>query len=95
MKESSNNIVKIALMLAGSTQAAIADQCGVEPASVNAVVNGRGRSKNIENRIAVVTGVPREMLWPQWYGPKTKRSKPAPAALTAALEQLANLAEAS
>ncbi len=69
--------VKIALMLAGITQAEIADQCGVAPNTVNAVVHGRSRSRKVENRITTATGVSREQLWPQWYGPNAvRRRKP-------------------
>lgn len=97
MSQSSANVVKIALMLAQVTQADVARQCRVEPNTVNAVVNGRGRSKTIENRIVSITGVTPERLWPQWYGPdaKRRRKRMTPAAMAAALEQLATLAEAS
>lgn len=71
----STTTVKIALMLAEITQADIARQCNVEPASVSAVVNGRSRSKQIERRIEVATGVPRERLWPQWYGPTAQKRR--------------------
>jgi len=87
--------VKVALLMASISQADIADQLGAKRSQVSSVVNGHARSKRIEHCIVRATGVPPQVLWPQWYGPKTKRSKPAPAALTAALEQLANLAEAS
>lgn len=69
------NIVKAALLFAGTSQADIARQCNVAPAIVSAVVHGRSRSKHIENRIAVTTGLPREQLWPDWYGPNAKRRK--------------------
>lgn len=97
MLESSATIVKAAMSLADVSQTEIARECRVGPNAVNAVVHGRSRSKTIENRIAVVTGVPRERLWPQWYGPdaKRRRKRMTPAAMAAALEQLANLAEAS
>jgi len=94
----SNTTVKIALMLAGVSQADIATQLRVYPSAVSAVVAGRGRSKKIENRIASATGVPRERLWPQWYGPEAQRRRRrsmTPAALTAALDQLSDLAKAS
>lgn len=70
--------VKIALMLAQVTQADIARQCKVEPASVSAVVNGRSRSKTIETRIASAVGVLPDVLWPQWYGAEAKRRKKRP-----------------
>lgn len=97
MTESNATTAKLALMLAGVSQADIAGQLRVYPSAVSAVVNGRGRSKQIETRIAVATGVPRERLWPQWYGPAAdkRRKRLTPSAMTAALEQLSTLAEAS
>lgn len=97
MTEPNANIVKAALVLANVSQAEVAQQCGVEPASVSNVVNGRSRSKTVEMRIANITGVPLEQLWPQWYGPDAKRRRKhmTAAAMAAALEQLASLARAS
>lgn len=97
MPESSATVVKAAMSLAAVSQTEIARQCGVGPNAVNAVVHGRSRSKTIETRIAVATGVPRERLWPQWYGPEAgkRRKRLTPAAMAAALEQLSNLAKAS
>lgn len=75
MSDSTATTAKLALMLAGVSQADIAGQCQVYPSAVSAVVNGRGRSKQIERRIEIATGVPRERLWPQWYGPAAQKRR--------------------
>lgn len=60
--------IRMALLAAGITQAQIAHSCDVTPTTVSAVVHGRGRSAQVERRIAAATGQPLAELWPQWYG---------------------------
>jgi len=60
--------IKALLTIAGHKQKDVADELGVTPTSVNAVINGRSRSKQVEEWIAAATGRPLLELWPQWYG---------------------------
>lgn len=48
------------------TQAEIAKECGVTPATVNQVVAGRGHSEKVEIVIAKKVGVPRNKIFPLW-----------------------------
>lgn len=52
----------------GFSQAALAAEFDVKPSAVSMVINGRGRSSQIEQRIAEITGHTLEELWPQWHG---------------------------
>lgn len=62
-------LINAALKMQGITQAEIARQFGkLSSAAVYQVINGRSRSKRIENRISVLTRIPLAELWPQWYG---------------------------
>jgi lambda repressor-like predicted transcriptional regulator len=60
--------IKAALTIAGYKQTEAAQECGVAPTTIGAVINGRSRSKQVEEWIAAVTGVALIDLWPQWYG---------------------------
>jgi len=60
--------IKALLTIAGHKQKDVADELGVTPTSVNAVISGRSRSKQVEEWIAAATGRPLLELWPQWYG---------------------------
>jgi lambda repressor-like predicted transcriptional regulator len=60
--------IQAALKIRGYSQASVARDCGVEPTTVGAVVNGRSRSQRVEARIAELTGLPLERLWPLWHG---------------------------
>lgn len=60
--------IKMALEIKGYSQAAVATACGVGRSAVGMVVNGRGRSKQVEEWIAAATGRTLLELWPQWYG---------------------------
>lgn len=86
-------LIKALLKLRGVSQADIARQCGnVSPAIVYQVIEGRGRSKRIEVRIASAIQLPPEELWPQWYGPDAKprrRDLPSTNQITEALRALA------
>lgn len=84
--------IKIILISKGYTQRDIADQCDVAPSAVSMVVNSRGRSRKIENRIASLTGVPLAELWPAWHGKDAQRRhrpRMSPHQLSAALAALA------
>lgn len=61
--------IQLALKKLGTNQARIAEDCGVAATTVSAVIHGRGRSQQIERRIAEVTGIPEGQLWPHWYDP--------------------------
>ncbi|URX63272.1 helix-turn-helix domain-containing protein [Luteibacter anthropi] len=60
--------IKAALTIAGYKQTEVADACGVAPTTVGAVINGRSRSKKVEEWISTTIGVALRDLWPQWYG---------------------------
>lgn len=71
----SPDFVIFALRSAGYRQTDIAAQLDRSVATVCSVVNGRARSKRIENRIATAVGLNLHQLWPQWYGPDNKPIK--------------------
>lgn len=73
-----SSLIKYALALRSYTQRDVARECDVEPSTVSMVINGRGRSRRVENRIAAITGVPLSELWPQWHGPAARRPRRAP-----------------
>lgn len=60
--------IQAALAMAGYTQVALARELGLASNTVSAVVKGRGRSAQVEARIAEITGHTLEELWPQWHG---------------------------
>ncbi|MBI2397710.1 MAG: hypothetical protein HYV17_07920 [Xanthomonadales bacterium] len=45
----------------------------ITPPAIHAVINGRSRSRRIENRIAVLLKKPLHEIWPQWYSPNGER----------------------
>ena len=57
--------IKAALEKAGCDQAQIARDLDVSKTAVNAVIYDRSRSARIESRIAEVTGLSTDVLWPQ------------------------------
>lgn len=59
--------IKAALEIQGYSQSAIADECGVQRSTVNMVVNGKGRSQKVEERIATVLRKSLGEIWPHWY----------------------------
>lgn len=59
--------IKAALAVAGFKQVDLAREFELEPGSISSVINGRSRSRQVEERIAEVTRQPLEVLWPQWY----------------------------
>lgn len=72
--------IQAALKMRGASQADVARACGVTPATVNGVVQGKTRSRQVEECIAAMTGLTVYQLWPQWYG-----AGPSGAASNAAL----------
>lgn len=60
--------ISAALKMAGYKQTDLAEELGVKPTTVGAVIHGRSRSTQIEERVAAITGHTVEELWPQWYG---------------------------
>jgi len=60
--------IQAAIKVAGTTQAQIAQECGVAANTVSAVIHGRSRSQRVEQRIAEITGSDPAQLWPHWYG---------------------------
>lgn len=60
--------IQAAIKVAGLSQAQIATACGVAPNTVSAVIHGRSRSAQVEQRISDLLGIPVNELWPHWYG---------------------------
>lgn len=85
------SIVCYALKRCDIAQIDIANDLGLKPTTIWGVVNGRGRSKKIEHRIAEVTGLQLHQLWPEWYGPDDKPIKKRRRVLTK-FERAANFA---
>lgn len=94
MSLSTGTRIRMALMAAGYTQAQVARACSVEATTVSAVVHGRCRSKRIEERIALLTGLSLAELWPQWHGPdaskRRRRPRMSPTQIADALRALAS-----
>lgn len=61
--------IEALLKKAGYKQTNIAQELNVPRSTIYAVLHGRGRSRQVEDRIAAITGLAPEVLWPQWYGP--------------------------
>lgn len=59
--------IRAALAMAGYNQADLARELGLAPTTVSAVINGRGHSAQVEERVAAITGHTLEELWPQWH----------------------------
>lgn len=59
--------IKSALAKAGMTQRQVAVDADVKETVVSAVLNGKARSKRVEERIGKITNIPMYRLWPQWY----------------------------
>lgn len=59
--------IKAALELMGYSQSKIAEECGVTRSAVSMIVNGRGRSQQVEKHIAELLRRPRGDIWPLWY----------------------------
>ena len=60
--------IQAALKMRGASQADVARICGVTPATVNGVVRGTTRSRQVEECIATLTGLTVYQLWPDRYG---------------------------
>lgn len=67
--------IKYALELRQYTQSDVARECKVSRGMVFQVIQGIGRSKKVENRIAAITQIALEELWPQWHGPQAGRRR--------------------
>ena len=59
--------IQASLKLKGHSQKDVADACEVRPSAVSAVINGRGRSRQVEEHIAGILRLPLGRIWPQWY----------------------------
>jgi lambda repressor-like predicted transcriptional regulator len=60
--------IKAALAVAGYKQVDLAREFSLEAGTISAIINGRSRSKQIEEKIAEITRLDPATLWPQWYG---------------------------
>jgi lambda repressor-like predicted transcriptional regulator len=59
--------IQAALKIRGVKQSDLAASCGVAANTVSAVIHGRSRSQQVEQRIADVIGAPVEQIWPHWF----------------------------
>jgi len=79
-------LIKAQIRMAGSTPALIAEELGVCPSTVSHVIYRRGRSARVAQRIAQITGIAEDVLWPPQKALQRKgvrRVKPAVGAATA------------
>lgn len=68
-------LIKAALQMAGRSQSDIGRELGVASQTVGRVIDRKGHSARIEQRISEITGLPLAELWPQWHGPDAKPSR--------------------
>jgi lambda repressor-like predicted transcriptional regulator len=68
--------IKCSLKKSGATQADIARALHIKQPSVAAVIEGRARSRRVEDLISQVTGVALARLWPRWYSTEAHPSSP-------------------
>lgn len=82
--------IKAELEMKGFTQSDVARALRVAPNTVGYVVHSRGRSRKIENRIAVILDKPLHEIWPAWYGKDGKpiRNRKRPVRLADALSRM-------
>lgn len=62
--------IQAALKKAGKSQADIARELRVTPATVSEVIHGLTTSRRIANHISKITGLSLSKLWPGRYEPK-------------------------
>ena len=62
-------LIKAEIRMKGITPAALARSLGVSGACVSHVIYSRGVSARVEERIAQITGIPKEVLWPRLARP--------------------------
>lgn len=60
--------IQALLKMKGVSQSEIGREFGLSRSTVSAVVNGRSRSAQVEQRISEILGIPATELWPHWYG---------------------------
>lgn len=59
--------IRVALKKNGYSLTSVAEDVGVRSQTVGQVIDGKGRSERIEQRIAEITDIPLYYLWPQWH----------------------------
>lgn len=69
--------IKAAIRMTGTTPAQIADDLQLCRTTVSQVINGRGTSKRVMARIAEITSLPVETLWPPKPASVLRRPKVA------------------
>jgi lambda repressor-like predicted transcriptional regulator len=68
--------IKAVIRMKGVTPAVLAEQLEVAKSTMSQVISGRIVSARIRERIAQVTGLPVEVLWPPTGKPVLRRVKP-------------------
>lgn len=56
--------IKAAIRMKGTTPTAVAEELDVSRSMVSHVINGKAKSERIARRIAQITGLSMEKLWP-------------------------------
>ena len=56
--------IKAAIRMTGTTPAVLAEELGLSRSMLSAVIAGRGKSARVQERIAQVTGLSVDTLWP-------------------------------
>ncbi len=72
--------IKAAMRMRGKTPTALADELGVANSTVSQVISGRSESARIKARIAEITGMAVDVLWPPQKGRAVLRRPGASAA---------------
>lgn len=57
--------IKAAIRMKGTTPSAIADELGLSRSTVSQVINGRGISARVSQKISEVVGLPIAEIWTQ------------------------------
>lgn len=68
--------IKAVIRMKGVTPAVLAEEMCVAKSTMSQVISGRSVSARIRERIAQVTGLPVEVLWPPTGKPVLRRVKP-------------------
>lgn len=67
--------IKAAIRMKGTTPSAIADDLGISRTTVSHVIRGNGVSERVAKRIAEVTGLSVNELWPGKYTKKLTKAE--------------------
>ena len=83
--------IKAEIRMAGTTQAMLADELGIHPASVCLVISGRARSALVQGHIAAIIGKPVDEIWPPKPSLVRRNGGADPATPATATEHLSDI----